>query len=162
MKLSPLVLLGLVLATAATSSAALAEQWRRYADPQRRFEIELPVTSFQISDAVPGRLTMTEVGGAAIIDVYTGVNSKLLTPSEFADELSNAGEIKDITYRTGGRTWFVVSGHYAGKPLTIYYAKYLFSGGLRRVAGLEISYPVGEMARMDRIVVHLEQTFRLP
>jgi hypothetical protein len=141
----------------------LAEEWRAYADTGEHYRVDLPVTSFEVAaeSAPPSHLTLRERDGDATIDIYTGVNAKHLSPASFADEVAQAGEIKDITYRASGRTWFVISGHYAsGAPPLIYYAKYLFSDGYSSVAGFEISYPVAEKARMDPVVEHLERSFR--
>lgn len=142
-----------------------AETWRTYVDPELRFAIALPTASFRVTETGSAHLTLAEAGGDAVIDIYTGANLKHLSPDAFADELSNAGEIKDITYRAGGRSWFVVSGHYrasGAEAQTIYYAKYLFSRDLQRVAGFEISYPVAEKSRMDPVVERLEESFRMP
>jgi hypothetical protein len=161
--LRQVALAAVLLATPVVSASTLAEEWRTYTDPGLRYSIDLPISSFQAgaSSGPSGHLTLTERQGNAVIDVYTGENTKHLVPSDFAAQLAQAGEIKDITYRASGRTWFVISGHYAsGAPPLIYYAKYIFSDGLRSVAGFEISYSADEKARMDRIVEHLERSFR--
>jgi hypothetical protein len=145
--------------------AGLAEEWRAYTDPGHRYAIDLPVTSFamQSRSGTSGHMSLTEIGGDAVIDIYTGANAKHLSPADFAAELSQAGEIKDITYQARGQSWFVISGHYASvKPPLIYYAKYMFSDGMRAVAGFEVSYPVNEKARMDPIVTHLERSLHIP
>ncbi len=75
------------------------------------------------------------------------------------------GKVKDITYRAGGATWFVVSGHYkstGNDPPLIYYAKFMFSSDLDRVAGFEITYSVWEKSRMDSVVDHIEAEFSHP
>lgn len=146
-----------------STSSGLAEEWRAYTDPGHRYSIDLPATTFALQGSVgaSGHMTLTEIGGGAAIDVYTGSNSKHLSPADFAAELSQAGEIKDITYRASGQSWFVISGHYAsGNPPLIYYAKYMFSAGGSAVAGFEVSYPVDEKVRMDPIVTHFEKSLR--
>jgi hypothetical protein len=148
----------------AASQLSGAEAWRTYRNPQMSFEIALPSTSFRVTEASAAHLTLKEASGDAVIDVYAGANLKHLSPEAFSAELSNAGEIKDITYHVGGRGWFVVSGHYrvgVTEPQTIYYAKYLFSADLERVAGFEISYPVAEKLRMDGVVERLEGSFKI-
>lgn len=140
---------------------ARAEDWQQYTDDHQQYRLELPFTSFHITHSEPGHLSLSEIGGDGVIDVYTGQNLKHLSAKAFADKVSAAGEIKDITYRAGGRNWFVLSGHYAGDDL-IYYAKYIFSPDLRKVAGFEISYAVAEKSRMDPIVDHLEASFHGP
>jgi len=139
---------------------AIGEEWQLYDDPQARFHVELPSSTFRLMAREPRHLSLSEIGGDAVIDIYTGSNAKHLSPEDFAAELSRAGEIKDITYRAAGRTWFVISGHYAnGNPALIYYAKYIFFDDFQSVAGFEISYSVKEKLRMDPIVEHLQATF---
>jgi len=165
MRQSTLTFAFTLCAVAFLRTGAFAEEWRHFSDPQGRFVVDLPITSFAASQTATGHLTLTEIGGDAVIDIYTGANQKHLSPSAFAAELSNDGEIKDITYRAGGATWFVFSGHFRGRgdelPL-IYYAKYLFSSDLERVAGFEISYSPSEKLRMDPVVGRLQKTFKVP
>ena len=143
----------------------LAEDWTLYRDPQLRFQIELPTSTFRENSTSVSHLELTEIGGNAIVRVYGGDNVKHLTPSQFADEISTAGIINDVTYQAGGPNWIVVSGHYTttgNEQAPIYYAKYLFSGDLARVAGFEISYSPAEKARMDPVVEGLERSLQLP
>jgi len=152
----------IVLAAALVLAApARAEDWQPYTDDHYEYQLELPLTSFRITHTQAGHLSLSEIGGDGVIDVYTGQNPKHLSANAFADKVSAVGEIKDITYRAGGRNWFVLSGHYTGDDL-IYHAKYIFSPDLRKVAGFEISYAVAEKSRMDPIVDHLEASFHGP
>jgi hypothetical protein len=151
----------LLVAALVLVAPARAENWRTYTDEHRQYRLELPLTSFHVTRTEPQHLSFSEVGGDGVIDVYAGQNLKHLSPNAFADKVSAAGEIKDITYRAGGRNWFVLSGHYTGDGL-IYYAKYIFSPDLSAVAGFEISYAVAEKSRMDPIVDRLEASFRRP
>jgi len=139
---------------------AFAETWQPYDDAEARFHLDLPTSSFRLVTRAPTHLSLSEIEGDAVIDIYTGSNPKHLSPKDFAAELSQGGQIKDITYRASGRTWFVISGHYArGTPPLIYYAKYIFFDDFRSVAGFEISYSTKEKLRMDPIVEHLQATF---
>ncbi|MEO6395211.1 MAG: hypothetical protein ABIO40_04815 [Devosia sp.] len=156
----------LILASILSHGVAAAEEWRSYTDPQQRFALDLPITSFDVTHDAPGsgHLTLSEIGGTAIIDIFFGNNLKRLSPAAFADRLSHAGLVKDITYRTRGRTWFVLSGHYrqtGDEPPLIYYAKYLFTADLEQLGGFEISYSVDEKQRLDPIVERIEDSFRL-
>jgi len=157
--------LGLCLLFALVGSAS-ATSWASVRDPAGRYVIELPTTSFEaVATGETGHLTWNEVGGGAIIDVYSGRNLKHLAANDFIHELSRAPRIADVTYAARGRTWFAISGHYLREkaddvPL-IYYAKFVFSSDLSRFAAFEISYPVAEKVRLDDIVTHLEKTLRL-
>lgn len=151
---------------AALVETALATSWSNFRDPAGRYVIELPGAPFEAaSTEETEHLTWSEVGGDAIIDVYSGHNLKRLSPREFIDELSHAPRIADVTYAARGRTWFAISGHYIREnadvgPL-IYYAKFVFSSDLSSFAAFEISYSVAEKPRIDTIVTHLEKTLRL-
>lgn len=145
---------------------AHAGGWSRFVDPEGRYRIDLPTTSFQMEPYDrPGHRTLSELDGSAVIDTYSGRNLKRLGPSEFIAQLSAAPRIRDITYIAKGRSWFAISGHYVreGSEVAglIYYAKFVFSRDLTRFAAFELSYPVSEKRRMDPVVVRLEESMRL-
>jgi hypothetical protein len=158
--------LGVCLALILANPIAAAE-WTRFRDPASQYAIELPTGSF--SPAAPGdqrgHLSLAEIDGDGIVDVYGGNNSRRLRPAEFITELSRAPRIADVTYRAMGKTWFAISGHYvreAGdRDDLIYYAKFVFTPDLSRFAAFEISYSTAEKNRMDPVVTHLEKSLRL-
>jgi hypothetical protein len=159
--------LGIGLALVLVSVGAVgAASWSRLQDPAGQYTIDVPTLSFRedASDKLSHR-TFSEVGGGAIIDVYSGRNLKRLPPAEFIQELSHAPRIEDITYTARGTSWFAISGHYTRDSTDesglIYYAKFVFSSDLTRFAAFEISYPSGEKRMMDPIVTHLERSLRL-
>jgi hypothetical protein len=102
----------------------------------------------------------------ALLEVYGGYNRDRLSLSEFVDFLSQADRIAEITYRTGGRTWFVISGYYRREepsdPSLIFYAKVMFSRDLERFSAFEISYPQRYKRQMDPVVEALESSLRPP
>jgi len=155
--------LALVLVPLGQANAA---SWSRLLGPQGQFVIDIPTPSFreEASDK-PSHRTFIEVGGEAIIDVYSGRNLKRLQPAAFIKELSQVPRIEDITYTAQGKSWFAISGHYVrdGANLggLIYYAKFVFSADLTRFAAFEISYPTTEKRALDAIVTHLEKSLRL-
>ena len=164
MKLAALSLnLALVLATTVSVGAT---PWSALRDPAGRYTIDVPTLSFreEVSDRISHR-TFSEVGGGAIIDIYSGRNLKQLQPGEFIRELSQAPRIEDITYTAQGRSWFAISGHFVREGTArgglIYYAKFVFSADLTRFAAFEISYPLDEKRAMDPVVTHLEKSLRL-
>jgi len=148
----------------AASTTLAAESWRSYADPAAGYSIEAPAGFLARRDDASGHLLLKS--GATSIEVYGGLNARRLTAKQLARQLQEAGGIADITYRAGGRTWLVLSGHYrreAGDPEPlIYYAKFLFSPDMSRLSGFEMSYPVSQKARMDDVVAHIQKTFRGP
>lgn len=85
-------------------------------------------------------------------------NSQHQTPEGFKRWLvANVGGYDELTYRPRGRSWFVLSG-YRGD--SIYYEKVMFSCGGSLVNVLAITYPVDQRELYDRIVEHMEDTFK--
>lgn len=141
--------------------------WQPYREPADGYRIELPIGSFEIQQNSPSPvLTLHEIGGNALLEVYSGKNPDGLTSTEFADFLSQAERIDEVTYRRVGRTWFVISGFYerdAAEPEDmIFYAKFMFSADRSRFAAFEISYPLSARERFDVVVERLEASFRGP
>lgn len=159
-----LQLLPLML-TVLASSAAQGASWISYIASQYR--VDLPTDTFRkaTTSGGVGHLTLEEVAGNAIIDVYTGNNIKRLSPAAFIEQLSHAPRIADISYQAQGHSWFAISGHYkrdtADPGTLIYYAKFVFSADLARFVAFEISYSVAEKSRMDATVTRLEKTLSL-
>jgi len=146
------------------SHGAAAASWSNNPNDPVQYSIDLPDDSFALQESVKGHRTLSERAGNAILDVYSGSNTKGLSPAQFIEQLSRASRIADVTYRAIGRSWFVISGHYrreTGDPgMLIYYAKFVFSPDLSRFAAFEISYSTAEKARMDPVVTRLEKTLR--
>ncbi|HEV7276808.1 MAG TPA: hypothetical protein VGN80_11005 [Devosiaceae bacterium] len=154
--------------TANLPAIAQAPGWQYYEDPELGFTIDLPLAQFELieDDAGPEVMRLYERGGDAMIEVYGGENVEGLSAAGFADMLSRADRIAEVTYRTGGRSWFVLSGYYERLGFEaqelIFYAKFMFSPGLERFAAFEISYPADEKQRFDALVERLEASFRRP
>jgi hypothetical protein len=164
-------LAALLFALAASLPAvAQAPAWQPYEDPELGFRIELPLADFEAigdDDDGPDVLRLYERhGGDAMIEVYGGQNPEGLSAAEFADMLAGADRIAEVTYRTGGRSWFVLSGYYQRlgfeEQELIFYAKFMFSPDLQRFAAFEISYPAADKERFDPVVERLEASFRSP
>lgn len=154
---------------AALPTMAQAPGWQPYEDPDHGYRIELPLAEFEAigDDDGPDVLRLYERGGGdAMIEVYGGENPDGLNTTEFADMLAGADRIAEVTYRAGGRSWFVLSGYYQRlgfeEQELIFYAKFMFSSDLERFAAFEISYPAADKQRFDPVVERLEATFRSP
>lgn len=164
-----LAALAFVLAACLPSAAQDFPRWEHYVDPELGFEIDLPLGWFEpvIDPERPSVLQLVERnGGAALLEVYGGENVETLSAAEFADFLSEADRIAEVTYRTGGRTWFVLSGYYRREGFEaqrlIFYAKFMFSADLSHFAAFEISYPREDKWRFDPVVERIEDSFRGP
>lgn len=165
-----LVRLAALLFALFASLPAIAQSpgWQPYEDPQLGFSIDLPLAQFEpiADEAGPEVMRLYERGGDAMIEVYGGENVDGLSAAGFADMLSRADRIAEVTYQTGGRSWFVLSGYYQRlgfeEQELIFYAKFMFSPGLERFAAFEISYPADDKKRFDALVERLEASFRRP
>ncbi len=160
-----LAVLALLFGFAAGSQAQDAG-WQRYEDFDYGFRIDLPLGLFELRENEAERMTFFEVGGLGQIDIYGAENPEGLTPQEFMDVLEQADRIAEVTYRTGGRSWFVLSGYYRRErheaEELIFYAKFMFSPDRSRLSAFEISYPLRDKRRFDPIVTRLEKSLRAP
>lgn len=155
-----------IIAGIGAPAVAQSSDWERYKNLAYGHQIDLPLSVFEIREESPAKLVLFETGGLGQIDVYGAENAELLTPQEFADALEQADRVKEVTYRTGGRNWLVLSGYYRREgdetEELIFYAKFMFSPDRSRLAAFEISYPLSQKRRFDPIVERLEDSFRGP
>jgi hypothetical protein len=160
------ILTGLLLLLAFVVPVLAQGKWELYVDPDLGFIIDLPVGQFERIEAEHSAVRLHHDKTDALIEAYGGYNRERQSLSEFVDFLSQADRIAEITYRTGGRTWFVISGHYRrdepSDPSLIFYAKFMFSRDLERFSAFEISYPQRYKRQMDPIVETLESSLRPP
>jgi len=140
--------------------------WERYVDPEFGYSIDLPTGQFEWVEAELPITRMRQEETDTLLEVYGGYNRDGLSLSEFVDFLAQADRIAEITYRTGGRTWFVISGYYRreepGDPSLIFYAKFIFTRDLDRFSAFEISYPRRHKSEVDPVVEALEASLRPP
>jgi hypothetical protein len=153
------------LALGGPAHAQRSGNWAEYVDPQYGFSAELPYGLFEpLEDDGMGGLTLGEVGGTGQISIYGG-NAEGLTLDGFAERLTSGNEVRSITYRAEGQSWFVLSGFYepetGGEPL-IFYTKLLLSADRETFSAFEISYDANEKARYDELVSRIEDNFTRP
>jgi hypothetical protein len=147
---------------------ALGESWRHYSDPQLGLAIDVPVDGFEAApdSGSAAALRLVDTAADALIEVFGGTNRDGLSLRGFADLVAGADRIAEVTYRTGGRTWFVLSGYYRRdgheERELIFYSKFMFSPDLRRFSGFEINYPAAQKRRFDPVVARLEASMRSP
>jgi hypothetical protein len=164
--LSRVAIAALLTVSAVVQSAAYEPVWTYYRDPVYGFSVDLPLGLFEPleQEAAPGT-TFLEVGGSGQLSIYGG-RAEGLTLDQFAQRLSEGDQIRAITYRVGGDSWFVLSGNLAPdgpaeEPL-IFYTKLLLSADGRRFSAFELSYPEAEKSRYDAIVERIEDTMTRP
>jgi hypothetical protein len=141
--------------------------WRLYRDSVYDFSIELPFAVFEAALEGGRGLRLEQVGGgSAYLDVYGAQNVRGLSPQDFVSMLEQNDLVGEVTYRAGGKNWFVLSGYYtAERPddeQMIFYTKFMFSQDGTRISAFEVSYPRGEKELFDAIVVRLEDTLSAP
>jgi hypothetical protein len=164
-KPSPVAIL-IVLAGLASPAPALAQE--TYVDPDLGYRITLPLDRFTVLDDAPSpaALSLIDQSGEAQLEVYGGDNIDALSLSQFQVFVASADRIAEVTYRAGGKSWFVLSGYYRreGEERTdlIFYAKFMFTPDLSRFSAFEISYPLGRKSEFDAIVSNLEKSLRAP
>lgn len=158
--------IGLFVLLAFAAPVLAQRGWERYADPDFGYSIDLPTGQFEWVEAASPVVRLRQAETDALLEVYGGYNRDRLSLSEFVDFLAEADRIAEITYRTGGRTWLVISGYYrredSSDPSLIFYAKFMFSRDLDRFSAFEISYPQSHKERMDPVVEALESSLRPP
>ena len=157
----------ITLAMAFTASVAMADEWRRFIDPEFGYSIDLPDDGFDVeADTTKNGLTLYERDGRAQIDVYAFKNEEGLSLEQVRDALSDADRIKEITYSRSGASWFVISGYYRRledeATDLIFYAKFMFSADRRSLSAFEASYPIGDKERFDPIIETIEDSLTRP
>lgn len=156
----------LVLAVGLGSTASLGQaEWRSYENARFGYTAELPTTGFSATETDKG-LTLLEEGGRGQIDIFGAANAERLGPAQYEQVLAGADRISEITYARRGQSWLVVSGYYKrdaqrGDNL-IFYAKFMFSGDRRTIAGFEASYPSESREKFDPIVERMEDHLTAP
>jgi hypothetical protein len=155
-----------LLALSFASPAAYAQAntgWEPYVDATYGFSAQLPMALFEQVDAegTPG-IALKEVGGEATINLYGGP-AEGMTREGLEIRLESGDQISTITYRAGGDSWFVLSGHYGGEGTdTIFYTKVLFSPDHQTFSAFEITFPTEDKPRLESLVERFEDSFTRP
>jgi hypothetical protein len=160
-----LIAAGVALVLGTGAFAQGTTEWTKYVDPQYGFSADLPYGAFQpLEDDGSGGLTLGEVDGNGQISIYGG-DANGLTLDGFAEQLTSGNDVRSITYRAEGNSWFVLSGFYepetGGEPL-IFYTKVLLSADRQTFSAFEISYDADQKALYDSVVSRIEDSFTRP
>ncbi len=148
-------------------ASAQAVNWDTYANSRLGYSIAVPLGAFVPSPegGVDG-LTLLQVGGRGQIDIYGTANTQGLSPAEYADFIAGADRIREVTYSTGGNSWFVLSGFYnrEGEDSTdlIFYTKYMFNAEGTALAAFEVSFPEEDKPFFAPIIEYMEDSLRPP
>lgn len=140
--------------------------WSSFIDEAYDFSVDLPLGLFEpMAEATSEGMTLANVSGEAQLSVYGGA-APGLTIDQFAQRLSTGEQVRTITYRAKGQSWFVLSGDYApdrdsAEPL-IFYTKVLLSPDGNSFSAFEISYPRRDKPRYDPVVERIEDSLTRP
>jgi hypothetical protein len=151
-----------LMAVALPLSAAVAAvpPWSSEQDAGLGFTYSYPHGLFSriAGDGKPSFHYFVSPNSEAKLMVGAWNNREGRTPAGFKRWLlANAGGYDELTYRPRGRSWFVLSG-YRGHD--IYYEKVMFSCAGEVVNVLALTYPADQHNVYDRVVEHMEDTFR--
>ncbi len=148
-----------------TVATRAGERWRRYVDDRYGFAIDLPGSLFDPIERTDRGISLRAPRYGAMIEVYAAENPEGFSPREFVAAIEEADRVRQVTYRAGGKSWFVLSGFYSareGGDAVIFYTKFMFSPDRSRLAAFEISFPARQKPRFAPIVEHIEDSFTGP
>ena len=135
-----------------------AEGWINQRDPDFGFSYSLPGGAFKpVQGDRPSfyYYSSPETGAKFMVGAWRNDGK---TPSEFKNwMLTHIGGYEEVTYRPGGRSWFVLSGY---RDDQIYYEKVIFSCGGRVASAFALVYPDALRKRFDPVVERVEDTFQ--
>ncbi len=145
---------------------AAAQSWEEYVDPEYGHSFQIPGDQFQEVSNEDGRLIFEDVSGDARIAAYQGEIPVGTGLAKIEELVASADWIRNITYRAGGNSWFVLSGHYLrdreDADPTIFYFKAMLNAERTRYSAIEISYPRSRKAEFDPVVTRIEKSLRAP
>ncbi len=159
-----LVLCGWVLTLAPTTTTALPPtqaDFQTYINARFGYRIAYPANFTPQGESDNGDGQVFTGRDDAELRVWGGYNVLGETPaSALREELRRCAENqRQVTYRTVGRGFFVVSG-YESDGARIFYLKKIVRPSLQ--VGFEFVYPVNNRARYDREVRVIANSLRLP
>jgi len=159
------ILVMLLLPMAPAQGQSVEAGWQTYSDAEFGFSAQLPLGLFEPvpNSQTPG-ITLAERGGSATLRLYGGPATGL-DRQTLEDRLAGGPGISEITYRTGGPSWFVLSGFYEPTlpgEQTIFYTKVMFSEDGDSFSAFEMTFPAAEKPLFAPIVEHVEDHFTRP
>jgi hypothetical protein len=136
------------------------DAWRNYTNERFGLSLLLPSRVFTLekqSEAGDGSVFVSRDGEARLL-VGAFENSEAQTPRSYQEHVARQSYADyNITYRTGGDSWFVLSGEGKGKT---FYEKVMFSCSGRLINSFAMIYPSDQRQMFDPIVERIENSFR--
>jgi hypothetical protein len=161
-----LAVLSAIFLALLTCLNARAQAWHEYTIPGYGHRFSIP-GDFSRAGTEQGKLYFEEASGIAQIAAYRGELPPGTSISDIERLTASAEWIKDVTYRAGGESWFVLSGHQIGSSRsdadpTIFYFKAMTNAARTRYSAIEISYPRSRKLEFDPIVTRIEKSLTAP
>lgn len=151
----------------ALPSAAAAQEWERYENPRFGTMVEVPAEGFAAGPAPANGdgQSWASPDGAARISVYGAFYNVMVDDFAAYREQTLTYERQaglDVTYETGGDSWFVYSG-YRGDEV-VYVKVMRAESCVEDVSGpvahhMRIEYPTVLRERYDGMIGHMEESF---
>ena len=147
----------------AAASPALAAQWETYRNDDLGFSVAVPKHRFATASETMGRVQLRGIDSPAQLDLYGVENPDGLTLDGLQQMIEAADPNRRITYRAGGRSWFVLSGYLDdGREPEIFYAKFMLNARGTALSAFEISYPQAQRDMFDPLVERIEDSLTAP
>jgi hypothetical protein len=144
------------------SAQSRGPQWSTFTGWKFGTTIAYPVTGFSAlpePDAHDGR-TFVSPDGARIL-VFASYNALDETPDSDLASLLKSKDYERVTYKTRGPNWFVLSGlRTVDGHEQVFYEKYLFSPGNKKIHTVVVTYPVELKAVYDPLVGRIGSSLR--
>jgi hypothetical protein len=149
---------GMMMLLSVSSANAQTIDWQSYKDGT--MAISLPMGLF-------ARLEDTDGESASYFSEETNASLRLaggpipgnVNFSQMTQRIEGAEDVSKVTYRAGGRRWFVMSGYTSDDQ--IFYAKFLANRTFTHFAFFQITYPIHQKQFFDPVVTKIEKSLRV-
>jgi hypothetical protein len=152
----------LVVPHGAASAQSQSPHWSTFVGWKFGTTIAYPATGFSAlpePDAHDGR-TFVNPDGAGIV-VFASYNVLDQTVDSDLASLLKSRDYAQVTYKTRGPNWFVLSGRRSvDGHEQVFYEKYLYSAGAKKIHAVVVTYPVELKAVYDPPVGRIGSSLR--
>jgi hypothetical protein len=155
----------LLLVISASMPGLAQTGWEAYRDPALGYRIDLPRGGFERFEGGEGRVILADPGGQARITVFGEDVPAGRSLKELEEALRQSDLVDEVTYRAGGKSWFVLSGHFRDTQAPeemVFYVKLMLNGDRSAYSTFAISYPRRLKPQYDPVVERLERSLRAP
>ena len=139
--------------------------WETYRDPALGYRIDLPRGGFEQLEGGEGRVILADAEDQARITVFGEDVPAGRSLGQLEEALRQSDLVDEVTYRAGGKSWFVLSGHFRDTQAPeemIFYVKLMLNRDRSAYSTFAISYPRSLKRQYDPVVERLERSLRAP